>query len=72
MKSIAGVVTIVQEGRFQLFDAAGVSHHFILHHGAAADPEQLPSLVNRHVRVSYRDSGAMIGHIATDLRAESN
>lgn len=70
MQSIAGVVTIVQEGRFQLLDAAGVSHHFILHHGAAADPEQLPSLVNRHVRVSYRDPGGVIGHVATRLLIE--
>lgn len=70
MKSIAGVVTIVQEGRFQLLDAAGVSHHFILHHAAAADPEQLACLVNLHVRVSYKDPGGVIGHLATGLLVE--
>jgi hypothetical protein len=68
--SIAGIVTIVQEGRFQLLDAAGVSHHFILHHGAAADPEQLPLLVNRQVRVIYKDPGGVIGHVATGLLIE--
>jgi hypothetical protein len=70
VESIAGIVTIVQEGRFQLLDAAGVSHHFILHYGAAADPEQLPNLVNRHVLVSYKDPGGMIGHVATRLLIE--
>ncbi len=70
MGSIAGVVTIVQEGRFQLLDAAGVSHHFILHHGAAADPEQLACLVNRQVCVAYKDPGGVIGHVATELLIE--
>jgi hypothetical protein len=70
VQSIAGVMTIVQEGRFQLLDATGVSHHFILHHGAAADPEQLQSLVNQHVRVSYEDPGGVIGHVATRLLIE--
>ncbi len=70
MASISGVVTIVQEGRFQLLDAAGVSHQFILHHAAAADPEQLPGLVNQHVLVSYKNSDGMIGHVATGLSVE--
>jgi hypothetical protein len=72
VKSIAGVVTIVQEGRFQLLDAAGVSHHFILHYGAAADPEQLACLVNRYVCVSYEDSDEVIGHIAAGLLVEGS
>ena len=70
MASISGVMTIVQEGRFQLLDPAGVSHHFILHHSAAADPEQLPQLLNRRVHVSYENSGAVIGHLATRLLGE--
>ena len=67
METMAGIVTIVQEGRFQLLDAAGVSHHFILAHTAAAEPEQLPSLVNRRVVVSYRNPEEVIGHVATRL-----
>ena len=67
MAIISGIVTIVQEGRFQLLDANGVSHHFILHHGAAADPEQLPPLLNQVVQVSYKDAGEIVGHIATGL-----
>jgi hypothetical protein len=66
VQSITGIVTIVQEARFQLLDAESVSHHFILDH-AAADPEQLPELLNRRVRVSYKDPGGIIGHLATSL-----
>jgi hypothetical protein len=72
VESIAGIVTIVQEGRFQLLDAACVSHHFILGYGAAADPEQLAGLVNRRVRVSYKDPGGIIGHVATRLLIEES
>ena len=39
--TMCGVVTIVQEGRFQMTDDAGVSHLFILAHTAAAEPQQL-------------------------------
>ena len=56
MRSIEGVVTIVQEGRFQLVDDAGVAHLFLLGHAAAADPEQLAPLQREQarVRVTYR------------------
>jgi hypothetical protein len=65
-----GVVTIVQEGRFQLLDRDGVSHHFVLRHNAEADPEQLPSLLNRRVQVCYADCGEVIGHAALRLLLE--
>lgn len=64
MPSMQGVVTIVQEGRFQLLDADGVAHHFLLGHSAALEPEQLPSLLMRRVRVSYSDPPDIIGHRA--------
>ena len=36
MQSMEGIVTIVQEGRFQLLDGGGVSHHVLAFpHGAA-------------------------------------
>ena len=47
MASMDGVVTIVQEGRFQLTDDAGVTHLFILGHAAAAEPEQLAAFAAR-------------------------
>lgn len=51
METIDGLITIVQESRFQLTDDAGVSHLFILSHKAAAEPEQLSPLQRRQARV---------------------
>ncbi len=67
MRSIEGVVTIVQEGRFQLQDDEGVGHHFLLGHDAPLEPEQLPSLSQRRVRVSYSEPHGVIGHRACNI-----
>lgn len=64
MQSVEGVVTIVQEGRFQLLDDNGVAHQFLLSHNAAPEPEQLPSLLQKRVRVRYTDAANLIGHAA--------
>lgn len=64
MQSMTGVVTIVQENRFQLLDDDGVSHHFLLWHAAATEPEQLPLVLHKRVRVSYTDPANLIGHTA--------
>ena len=42
MLSMTGVVTIVQEGRFQLLDDDGVSHHFLLEVERSARPRAAP------------------------------
>lgn len=68
MQSMLGTITIVQEGRFQLMDDAGVSHHFLLEYRAAIDPEQLPSLLYRRVQVDYADPTNLIGHAAREIR----
>jgi hypothetical protein len=68
--SMDGTVTIVQESRFQLTDTGGVSHLFLLAHGAAVEPEQLPPLQHEQarVRVRYRASGEnLIGFVADRL-----
>ncbi len=53
-----GVVTVVQESRFQLTDDAGVSHLFILSPDAAAEPDQLAAVaegaVPREAWVTHR------------------
>jgi hypothetical protein len=58
-----GIVTIVQEGRFQLTDDAGVSHLCILDRNAAAEPAQLAPLQRRQarVRVHYTEPHDLIG-----------
>jgi hypothetical protein len=65
MQSIVGRLIIAQEGRFQLLDRAGVGHHFLLHHRSAVEPDQLPPLLHRRVRVTYRpEATSIIGHAA--------
>ncbi len=69
-RSMNGVVTIVQEGRFQMTDDDGVSHLFILRSTAAAETEQLARLQNRQarVRVRYKPARNIIGHVATAIQ----
>ncbi len=66
MKTIDGVVTIVQESRFQLTDDKGVSHLFLLGHDSFAEPEQLEPLARRQtrVRVRYTAGADVIGFVA--------
>ncbi len=62
MAEMRGVVTIVQESRFQLTDEGGVSHHFVLSAHALADPDQLAPLAKRQakVRVRYKQAKGII------------
>ena len=61
-----GVVTVVQESRFQLTDTAGVSHHFVLGRFALAETEQLVALQDRQarVRVKYAPAHGLIAYVA--------
>ncbi len=69
MGLMEGVVTMVQESRFQLTDDRGVSHLFILGHDAAAEPDQLVPLSQRQarVRVRYTRPENIIGLIAHSI-----
>ncbi len=71
-RSMNGIVTIVQEGRFQMTDDDGVSHLVILSYGAAAEPQQLAALQARQarVRVRYKPAPALIGNIATAITVD--
>ncbi len=62
MAEMDGVITIVQEGRFQLTDDEGISHQFVLSHSAMCEPEQLRPLQTRQarVRVKYTDTKGLI------------
>ena len=68
-RSMSGIVTIVQEGRFQMTDDDGVSHLFILSPFAAAETEQLAALQKRQarVRVRYKPSPNLIGNTASAI-----
>lgn len=69
MPMMEGVITIVQEGRFQLTDLAGISHMFILSHSSMAEPEQLVPLQRSatHVRVNYTQPRNIIGLVAKSI-----
>ena len=62
MPEMEGVVTIVQEGRFQLTDTGGVSHHFVLSRHALCETEQLPRLAHEQsrVRIKYAQAKGVI------------
>lgn len=66
MQVIDGIVTIVQESRFQLVDDRGVAHLITLGHGSMAEPEQLQDLVAQQSRVRVRCSEQrnVIGFVA--------
>jgi hypothetical protein len=68
-----GVVTILQESRFQLTDDAGVSHLFILGHDSLGEPDQLEPLQQRQarVRVRYTAPRNVIGFVAHAVEARS-
>jgi hypothetical protein len=67
--TMEGVVTIVQEGRFQLTDLKGVAHLFLLAPNAAAETAQLRPLAQRQarVRVRYHQAENLIGNVATAI-----
>ena len=54
MPTMDGVITIVQEGRFQLVDTAGIAHHFVLSRHALAETEQLAPLARQQARVQVK------------------
>ena len=62
MPEMEGVVTIVQESRFQLTDTQGVSHHFVLSRHALCETEQLPALARdqAQVRIKYDQAKGVI------------
>jgi len=69
MDAMEGIITMVQESRFQLTDSRGVSHLFILGYDAAAEPDQLAPLSRRQarVRVRYTRPDNIIGLVAHSI-----
>ncbi|AWN43021.1 hypothetical protein [Methylobacterium durans] len=66
MPSIVGIVTIAQESRFQLTDAQGVSHLFVLSPHALAEGDDLEPLQREQarVRVHFEAARNILGYRA--------
>ncbi len=66
---MTGVVTIVQESRFQLTDDAGVGHLFTVGYACGTEPGQLAQLQRHQSRVSvrYKPAPNTIGNIALSI-----
>ena len=67
--TMEGVVTIVQEGRFQLSDDNGVSHLFLLSPHAPLETDQLAPLQRQQtrVRVRYKPAKNLIGNVTSSI-----
>ena len=67
--AMRGVITLVQEGRFQLEDSEGVRRLFVLAHDAPLEPSDLQALqaADVPVRVEYRDAESLVAAIAYDV-----
>ncbi|WP_135466333.1 hypothetical protein [Crenalkalicoccus roseus] len=67
MRQATGRITVVQEGRFRLQAENGRGLLFLLHHGAALEPQDLPALKHRRVRIRYEEGKDLIAGIARDV-----
>ena len=70
MRSVEGVITLVQEGRFAVVTDGGRVMHFLLAHDASLEPQDLPLLKQdrRRVRVDFTEPDRLVAHVAHTLR----
>lgn len=67
MPSATGTVLLVQEGRFRLLTEDGRGMMFLLAHDAPMEPQDLPPLTGRRVRVDYEDAPKLVAGVVRDL-----
>ncbi|MBX9702397.1 MAG: hypothetical protein K2X74_23365, partial [Acetobacteraceae bacterium] len=67
MPSIVGTVLLVQESRFRLLTESGRGETFLLSHAAPIEPQDLPPLTGRRVRVHYEAAPKLLAWVARDL-----
>jgi hypothetical protein len=67
MRNATGSVLVVQEGRFRLLTDDGRGMVFVLAHDAPIEPQDLPPLTHRRVRVDYDDGPNLVAGVARDL-----
>lgn len=54
MRTVNGIITLAQEGRFQLVSDEGIARLFMLAHDAPLEPQDLPDLARAKARVTVR------------------
>ena len=54
MRTVNGIITLAQEGRFQLVCDEGIARLFMLAHDAPLEPQDLPPLARAGARVTVR------------------
>ena len=69
MQTIEGIITVVQESRFQLVDDRGVGHLLVLDALAGAEADQLAGLARGQIRirVQTKPGYGIIGAVATTI-----
>ena len=70
MQIMDGVITLAQEGRFQITDGDGVSHQAVLSPRARLEPDQLVGLVRSgaRVRVGFEKTREVISVVVRSVR----
>ena len=68
-KTVRGIVTLVQESRFQLRSEDGSNRLFVLAHDAPLEPQDLPDLIcaGRPVEVRYVEARDLLACVARDI-----
>lgn len=64
MRQATGTVLLIQEGRFRLLTDDGRGLAFTLSPAAPIEPQDLPPLLHRRVRVDYEDAPGLLAGAA--------
>jgi hypothetical protein len=64
MPSIVGTVLLVQESRFRLLTEDRRGETFLLSHAAPIEPQDLPPLAGRRVRMHYERAAQLLAFAA--------
>jgi hypothetical protein len=69
LKTMTGIITIVQEGRFKMEPEDGQPMLFVLAPSAPIEPQDLPGLQRSQVLVTvhYEDAGTLIAGVVHDI-----
>ena len=70
MQTMDGIITLAQEGRFQITDSIGVSHQAVLSPRAKLEPDQLVGLVRSgaRVRIGFETTSEVISVVVRSVR----